>query len=84
MLALKIDNPIIENYFKDTNTIQKVLEFIAVNKIDITDEKDLTEKLHLALDDILLMVESKKEEKKARDFLNELWCYSRRTISKRH
>lgn len=72
MLALKIDNPIIENYFKDTNTIQKVLEFIAVNKIDITDEKDLTEKLHLALDDILLMVESKKEEKKARDFLNEL------------
>jgi len=72
LLALKIDNPIIENYFKDTNTIQKVLEFIAVNKIDITDEKDLTEKLHLALDDILLMVESKKEEKKARDFLNEL------------
>jgi len=38
MLALKIDNPIIENYFHDSNTIQKVLEFIAVNKIVIDND----------------------------------------------
>jgi hypothetical protein len=35
MLALKIDNPIVENYFHDTQTIEKVLEFIAINKISI-------------------------------------------------
>ena len=35
MLALQIDNPTIENYFHDSNTIKKVLEFIAVNKIII-------------------------------------------------
>ena len=35
MLALQIDNPTIENYFHDSATIQKVLEFIAVHKIVI-------------------------------------------------
>jgi len=41
MLALQIDNPTIENYFHDSNTIQKVLEFIAVNKI-VIDNNTLT------------------------------------------
>ena len=72
MLELKIDNPTIEGYFKDVNTIQKVLEFIAINKIDINNKEDLTDKLTLALNDVELMVSGKKEEKKAKDFLNEL------------
>ncbi|MEA3353679.1 MAG: hypothetical protein U9Q33_07690 [Campylobacterota bacterium] len=72
MLALKIDDPVIENYFHDESTIKRVLEFIAINKIDINNKEDLTSKLHLALDDVLLMVEGKKEEKKDRDFLDEL------------
>ena len=42
MLALQIDNPTIENYFHDSNTIQKVLEFIAVNKI-VIDNNTLTD-----------------------------------------
>jgi len=38
MLAIQIDNPIIEDYFGDSRTIQKVLEFIAINKISIDDK----------------------------------------------
>jgi uncharacterized coiled-coil DUF342 family protein len=47
MLAISIDNPIIENYFKDTKTIQNVLEYIAINKIDINKKDNLIEKLSL-------------------------------------
>jgi hypothetical protein len=72
MLALQIDNPAIENYFKDTATIQKVLEFIAINKIDFTDEKELTQRLYHALEDVALVLSGTKQGKKARDFLNEL------------
>lgn len=72
MLALKIDNPIVENYFHDTQTIEKVLEFIAINKISINNPTDLTEKIEFALEDIALLVSGKKQEKKARDFLDEL------------
>lgn len=72
MLALKIDNPIVENYFHDTQTIEKVLEFIAINKISINNPTDLTEKIEFALEDIALLVSGKKREKKARDFLDEL------------
>ncbi|MDM8566464.1 hypothetical protein QUF74_12545 [Candidatus Halobeggiatoa sp. HSG11] len=69
MLLLQIDNQIIEEYFKDSNTIQDVLEFIAINKIDITDEKNLTDRLFLALKEVSSMVSGEKPEKKARDFL---------------
>ncbi len=72
MLALQIDNPIVENYFHDTTTIEKVLEFIATNKISINKTSDITEKLQFALEDIVLLVNGKKQEKSARDFLNEL------------
>lgn len=72
MLALKIDNPIVENYFHDTQTIEKVLEFIAINKISINNPTDLTEKIEFALEDIALLVSGKKQEKKVRDFLDEL------------
>lgn len=72
MLALNINNPVVENYFHDTTTIEKVLEFIAVNKISINNTTDLTEKLQFALEDIALLISGKKQEKKARDFLNEL------------
>jgi len=72
MLALKIDNPIVENYFHDTQTIEKVLEFIAINKISINNPTDMTEKIEFALEDIALLVSGKKQEKKARDFLDEL------------
>ena len=72
MLAFKIDNPIVENYFHDTQTIEKVLEFIAINKISINNPTDMTEKIEFALEDIALLVSGKKQEKKARDFLDEL------------
>jgi len=72
MLAINIDNPIVENYFHDKKTIEKVLEFIAINKISINNPIDLTEKLQLALEDIALLVSGKKQEKKVRDFLDEL------------
>jgi len=72
MLAIEIDNPLIENYFKDSVTIEKVLEYIAFNKISIEDENDLTDTLVLALEDIALLVQGKKEEIKARDFLDAL------------
>ena len=72
MLALKIDNPIVENYFHDTQTIEKVLEFIAINKIAINNPTDITEKIESALEDIALLVSGKKQERKARDFLDEL------------
>ena len=72
MLAINIDNPIVENYFHDTKTIEKVLEFIAINKISINNPTDLTEKLQFALEDIGLLVSGKKQEKKAKDFLDEL------------
>ncbi|MEA3387224.1 MAG: hypothetical protein U9Q66_02315 [Patescibacteria group bacterium] len=61
-----------ENYFHDTKTIEKVLEFIAINKISINNPTDLTEKLQFALEDIGLLVSGKKQEKKAKDFLDEL------------
>jgi hypothetical protein len=73
MIALKIDNPIIEQYFQDKNTIEKILEFIAINKISINNNTiDLNDKLELALNDIALLVTGRKKEKRARDFLNEL------------
>jgi len=73
MLALQINNPVIENYFHDTTTIQKVLEYIATNKISIEPEtKDLTNRLIISLQEIQLLVEGKRKEKLARDFLNEL------------
>lgn len=72
MLAIQIDNPVIEDYFRDSITIQKVLEYIATNKISIYDENDLTDKLAFALEDISLLVSGKKEEIKARDFLDAL------------
>ena len=72
MLAIKIDNPIVENYFRDSITIEKVLEYIALNKISIDTETDINDTLVLALEDIMLLVSGKKEEVKARDFLNGL------------
>jgi hypothetical protein len=73
MIALKIENPIIEQYFQDKNTIEKILEFIAINKISIKNNTiDLNDKLELALNDIALLVSGRKKEKRARDFLNEL------------
>ncbi len=72
MIALQINNPIVEKYFHDTTTIEKVLEFIAINKISINQTSDITEKLQLALEEIVLLVSGKKQEKSARDFLNEL------------
>jgi len=72
MLAINIDNPIVENYFQDTKTIEKVLEFIAIDKISINNPTDLTEKLQFTLEDIVLLMSGKKQEKKARDFLDEL------------
>lgn len=72
MLAIKIDNPVVENYFRDAQTIEKVLEFIAINKISINNPTDLTEKIEFALEDIALLVSGKKQEKKARDFLDGL------------
>ena len=45
---------------------------IAVNKIDFTDEKELTQRLYRALEDVTLVLNGTKQGKKARDFLNEL------------
>ena len=65
MLAIQIDNPLIENYFKnDTKMIEKVLEYFVKNSLE--------KKLENSLNDVYLMNISKKEEKKARDFLDEL------------
>jgi UTP-glucose-1-phosphate uridylyltransferase len=65
MLAIQIDNPLIEDYFKnDTKMIEKVLEYFVKNNLD--------KKLESSLNDVYLMSISKKEEKKARDFLDEL------------
>jgi len=65
MLAIQIDNPLIEEYFKnDTKMIEKVLEYFVKNNLE--------KKLENSLNDVYLMSVSKKEEKKARDFLNEL------------
>jgi len=72
MLSIQIDNPIVENYFHDTDTIKKVLEFIAINKISIDRQIDLTDKVKMGLEEISLLVSGVKEEKRARDFLNEL------------
>jgi len=67
MLAIQIDNPLIEEYFKnDTKMIEKVLEYFVKNNLE--------KKLENSLNDVYLMSVAKKEEKKARDFLNELWC----------
>ncbi len=40
--------------------------------IDNIELKELTDKLYLALNDVALLASGQKEEKKARDFLNEL------------
>ena len=72
MLSIQIDNPIVENYFHDTDTIKKVLEFIAINKIDIDSQIDLTDRVKIGLEEISLLVSGVKEEKRARDFLDEL------------
>jgi len=65
MLAIQIDNPLIEDYFKnDTKMIEKVLEYFVKNSLE--------KKLENSLNDVYLMSISKKEEKKARDFLDEL------------
>jgi len=65
MLAIQIDNPLIEDYFKnDTKMIEKILEYFVKNNLD--------KKLENSLNDVYLMSISKKEEKKARDFLDEL------------
>ena len=75
MLAIQINNPIIENYFRDSVTIERLLEYIAINKIPIENERDLTNKLIESLEDIVLLISGKKKEVKARDFLNGLWDY---------
>ena len=65
MLAIQIDNPLIEDYFKnDTKMIEQVLEYFAKN--------NLNKKLENSLNDVYLMSLNDKKEKKARDFLNEL------------
>jgi len=73
MLSIQINNPNVENYFKDSKTINKVLNYIATKKIPITNEElDLNQKLHNALNEVDLMLKGKLPEKNARDFLNEL------------
>ncbi len=71
-MTLQIDNPTIEGYFHDSKTIEKILEFIAINKISIDKEEDLTQKLYHALHDVSSLIQNNQSEKKARDFLNEL------------
>jgi len=72
MMTLQIDNLMIENYFQDSKSIEKILEFIAKNRISIDNKEDLTNKLQSALYDVSSLIENKQQETKARDFLNEL------------
>lgn len=71
-MTLQIDNPTIESYFHDSKTIEKILEFIAINKISIDKEEDLTQKLYHALHNVSSLIQNNQSEKKARDFLNKL------------
>jgi hypothetical protein len=71
MMNLKIDNPTIENYFHDTNTIQNVLEFIAINNITINSNSSLTQNLQEALEEVEEIILN-NNPKNAKDFLNEL------------
>jgi len=71
-MTLQIDNLMIENYFQDSKSIEKILEFIAKNRISIDNKEDLTNKLQSALYDVSSLIENKQQETKARDFLNEL------------
>ena len=65
MLAIQIENPIIEDYFKNnTKMIEQVLEYFVKN--------NLTNKIENSLNEIYLMENNKKDIVKARDFLNEL------------
>ena len=73
MISLTINNPTIESYFEHPQSqIEKILELIAVNKIDVIKEFDLQVKLAAALKDVADVKANIKTKKKARDFLNEL------------
>ncbi len=73
MISLTINNPTIESYFEHSQSqIEKILELIAVNKIDVIKEFDLQVKLAAALKDVADVKANIKTKKKARDFLNEL------------
>lgn len=53
MISLTINNPTIESYFEHSQSqIEKILELIAVNKIDVIKEFDLQVKLAAALKDV--------------------------------
>jgi len=73
MISLTINNPAIESYFEHSQSqIEKILELIAVNKIDVIKEFDLQVKLAAALKDVADVKANIKTKKRVRDFLNEL------------
>jgi hypothetical protein len=73
MISITINNPIIENYFGHSQAkIERVLELIATNKIDVASEFDLQTKLVSALNDVENIRAGNKKPKKAKDFLDEL------------
>ncbi|NKQ41788.1 MAG: hypothetical protein HF962_09530 [Sulfurovum sp.] len=77
MLAIQINNPDLEktlnSQFKTVEEMKNYLsELIIEDLMYRNGRKDLTGTVRLALEDISLSISGGKQEKRARDFLNEL------------
>ena len=77
MLAIQINNPDLEktlsSQFKTVEEMKNYLsELIIEDLMYRNGRKDLTGTVKLGLEDISLSISGAKQEKRARDFLNEL------------
>ena len=77
MLAIQIDNPDLEktlnSQFKTAQEMKNYLsELIIEDLVYRHSREDLTDTVKSGLEDISLTISGVKEEKRARDFLNEL------------
>lgn len=73
-MTLQIDNPTIESYFQDSKTIERILEFIAINKISINNQKDSTisEDLSYLTPEIQKGIDSGESKESHQEFMNRL------------